>query len=1214
MSLRIRQINCGKRIASTINVTKWNDCDVTLIQEPNRGSFNELRKHGKVFTTGRLPRSAIFVSHSIDCTLVPQFSNRDIITLQIESQKTYLCSAYLDIKEHVVWPPILHSLVDHCARTNSRLIIGTDVNAHSELWGSPDLNARGEAIELAIVQHGLYVHNIGNTPTFHGTRKRRHGRLGPAQTHIDVTISNIPGQVTGWMLSDLPSYSDHRILEYTLHHVVSPEMIHKRNVKKINWNTVAKELKDAVPGTIPQTWTREQLEQHCTDFTAQLKTILDKYAPRKPPAKRHSFWWDDNCTAARHACTRAEKNARNRATYVNRARLRDAHRNFRDAIYKAKRASWREFIKEVDSVPDMARVNKIMNRVKGPVAELGLVKAPDGHLANSKQESLELMLNEHFPESQEAQMETLEPQTPIELLDLPWITTERFRTAVSEFKPGKAPGPDEFRAECLQALDNNTIKYITTLYKASISLAYVPQPWREVEVIFIPKPGKTDYTEMRSFRPISLMSVLFKTLERMTLWHIEEKVLLHKPIHRNQFGFRKGKSTEHALSKTVNIIEKGLYQGQYVLGVFCDISGAFDNVTLASITSSMRDRGIDDSIIQWYDHFLQKRTARSTLGSASAAIQPGKGAPQGGVLSAIIAWNLVFDELLEIFDGHDSPITAIGFADDGTLLITGIDIPSMYTTMQRALDHAQAWAQDHGLSFCPKKTNALLFTRKTVDTDALPHLQMYGQNVPNVTSTKLLGVTLDRKLSWGPHINNKIAACKRALMQLRPILRKTWSPKPKHTRWLYEGVIVPMLTYGSVVWASATHTITMQKRLSTLQRLGLTSITSVRRSTPTASLEIIYNMPPLHLLIQERALNTILRLNNLHEALWHPNVLTNIGHIRTLHRQLPQTPSDDVLGTPLPNRDQPYQISIQPELPPATEGIRVFTDGSLMNEQSGSGVYLVTPDTQLTMYERLSTCTVFQTEIYAINMACFYLRAMQTSNQQITIHVDSQAALYALQASSIKSKLVHETVTELNQLSTSNEVRLQWVKAHVGTEGNEEADKAAKAGSRLARIGYEVPGTKAVLKREIREARNQAWTEIWATTEGHRQSKHYLQGPQPDIWRDLKKLPPDKIGRTIRFITGHGFMNRHNTLIKFKNKTEAYNDPEAVLEMLCKLCEEQEETPLHIVTECPVLNTLRLSTLYQWQLDTPPPWGTDLINFINSTEVADLESTLTTGM
>jgi hypothetical protein len=45
----------------------------------------------------------------------------------------------------------------------------------------------------------------------------------------------------------------------------------------------------------------------------------------------------------------------------------------------------------------------------------------------------------------------------------------------------------------------------------------------------------------------------------------------------------------------------------------------------------------------------------------------------------------------------------------------------------------------------------------------------------------------------------KIAACKKALVMLRPLLRRTWSPKPIYTRWLYEGVIIPMLTYGSAL-------------------------------------------------------------------------------------------------------------------------------------------------------------------------------------------------------------------------------------------------------------------------------------------------------------------------------------------------------------------------------------------------------------------------------
>jgi hypothetical protein len=147
----------------------------------------------------------------------------------------------------------------------------------------------------------------------------------------------------------------------------------------------------------------------------------------------------------------------------------------------------------------------------------------------------------------------------------------------------------------------------------------------------------------------------------------------------------------------------------------------------------------------------------------------------------------------------NSVITSIGFANDGTLLITGICINTIYNIMQKALHHAENWAAENGLKFCPKKTNAILFTRKHIKIESLPHLRMFGQQVPNMKETKMLGVVIDSKLNWMAHITQKTAVCKKALMMLRPLLRRTWSPKPIYTRWLYKGVIIPMLTYSSAV-------------------------------------------------------------------------------------------------------------------------------------------------------------------------------------------------------------------------------------------------------------------------------------------------------------------------------------------------------------------------------------------------------------------------------
>jgi hypothetical protein len=97
----------------------------------------------------------------------------------------------------------------------------------------------------------------------------------------------------------------------------------------------------------------------------------------------------------------------------------------------------------------------------------------------------------------------------------------------------------------------------------------------------------------------------------------------------------------------------------------------------------------------------------------------------------------------------------------------------------------------------------------------------------------MLGVTFDSKLNWTSHeshIKNKKATCKKALMMLRSLLGRTWSLRPEYTWWIYEGIILPTLSYGSAVWAKAVENESIQVKLTKLQRLGLTSITHAEKA------------------------------------------------------------------------------------------------------------------------------------------------------------------------------------------------------------------------------------------------------------------------------------------------------------------------------------------------------------------------------------------------
>ena len=147
---------------------------------------------------------------------------------------------------------------------------------------------------------------------------------------------------------------------------------------------------------------------------------------------------------------------------------------------------------------------------------------------------------------------------------------------------------------------NTTLAQLQLIYKAIIKLHFTPTLWTEARVIFIPKPGKSDYNTPKSFRPISLSNYLIKVLEKLLTWHTDA-MLLKNPIHPKQHGFQRGKCTETAISHTVNQIEKFILNKQHCIGLFLDIQAAFDTISPDYIKSCLMEKDIDvDAVLRYY--------------------------------------------------------------------------------------------------------------------------------------------------------------------------------------------------------------------------------------------------------------------------------------------------------------------------------------------------------------------------------------------------------------------------------------------------------------------------------------------------------------------------------------------------------------------------------------------------------------------------------------
>jgi hypothetical protein len=111
---------------------------------------------------------------------------------------------------------------------------------------------------------------------------------------------------------------------------------------------------------------------------------------------------------------------------------------------------------------------------------------------------------------------------------------------------------------------------------AGLVTGYVPAIWRQVKVVFMPKPGRDSYGGPKDFRPISLTSFLLKTMERLVDRFLRDEILAFMPLHPNQRAYQAGKYVETALHQLVVRVEKALDQQDTALGVFLDLEWAFN--------------------------------------------------------------------------------------------------------------------------------------------------------------------------------------------------------------------------------------------------------------------------------------------------------------------------------------------------------------------------------------------------------------------------------------------------------------------------------------------------------------------------------------------------------------------------------------------------------------------------------------------------------------
>ena len=140
-----------------------------------------------------------------------------------------------------------------------------------------------------------------------------------------------------------------------------------------------------------------------------------------------------------------------------------------------------------------------------------------------------------------------------------------------------------------------------------------------------------------NYRPISLLSIINKLLEKLMYARLISFINKHKVLYKYQFGFRKNHSTTLALIEITDNILKDLEEGKHTAGIFIDFKKAFDTVDHSILFSKLEHYGIRGSVLEWLKSYLKNRQQYSYVNGKNSTQQLiTYGVPQGSVLGPLL--------------------------------------------------------------------------------------------------------------------------------------------------------------------------------------------------------------------------------------------------------------------------------------------------------------------------------------------------------------------------------------------------------------------------------------------------------------------------------------------------------------------------------------------------------------------------------------------------